>query len=395
MNTIAPEKVGLSSARLDRIRTHMQRYVDQKKYAGIITAIARHDKLAFAECFGMMDIEANKPMQFDTIFRIASMTKPITSVAAMMLYEEGRFQLNNPVSKFIPEFTDLKVYKNATEVMSAEREMTIRDLLTHTSGLSGGFNPQGDPVDALYQKVQVRDPGGTLKDMIAKLVELPLATDPGSEWRYSLSTTVLGYLIQVISGLSFDVFLRQRIFEPLGMMDTGFHVPPEKLDRLAALYGPADNGLRVVETPGFSKSGFTKPATFFSGEGGLVSTTSDYLRFSQMLLHNGELDGVRLLSRKTVELMTTNHLPNKLLPYRLQTVQKGLGFGLGFSVVMDIGQSGTLGSVGTYSWGGAFNTNFWIDPKEDLIGISMTQYSIPLQPIRQEFQILAYQAVID
>ena len=179
------------------------------------------------------------------------------------------------------------------------------------------------------------------------------------------------------------------------MTDTGFHVPPEKLNRLAAVYGPADSGLKIAETPGFSKTGFARPATFFSGEGGLVSTTTDYLRFSQMLLHNGALDGVRLLSPKTVELMTTNHLSSALLPYRLQAVQSGLGFGLGFSVVMDLGQTGILGSVGTYSWGGAFNTHFWIDPKEDLIGISMTQYSIPLQPIRQEFQILAYQAVID
>ena len=396
MNTVAPEQVGLSTARLDRIRTHMQRYVDQKKYAGILTAIARHDKLAFAECFGMMDIEADKPMRFDTIFRIASMTKPIASVAAMMLYEEGRFQLGDPVSRFIPEFKDLKVYKSATEVVPAEREVTIRDLLTHTSGLSGGFNPQRDPVDALYQEARVRNPAGTLEDMIAKLAKLPLANQPGSEWRYSLSTNVVGYLIQVISGLSLDVFLRQRIFEPLGMTDTGFDVPPEKLDRLAALYGPADNGLKPADALWLSTSGFTTPATFFSSEGGLVSTTTDYLRFSHLLLHNGELDGVRLLSRKTVELMTTNHLSGNLLPYRLLgTVQRGLGFGLGLSVVMDIGQTGILGSVGTYSWAGAFNTLFWVDPEEDLIGILMTQYSIPLRPIRHEFQILAYQAVID
>lgn len=396
MNAIAPEQVGLSSARSDRIRTHMQRYVDQKKYAGILTAIVRHDKLAFAECFGRMDIEANKPMRFDTICRIASMTKPIASVAAMMLYEEGRFQLSDPVSRFIPEFKDLKVFKNAGETVPPEREMTIRDLLTHTSGLSGGFNPKGDPVDALYEAARVRDPAGTLEDMIAKLATLPLATQPGSEWRYSLATNVVGYLIQVISGLRLDVFLRQRIFEPLGMTDTGFHVPPEKLERLAVLYGPADDGLKPADAPWLSNTGFTTPATFFSSEGGLVSTAADYLRFSRMLLHNGELDGVRSLSRKTVELMTTNHLSNSVLPYRLLgTVQRGLGFGLGLSVVMDVGQTGVLGSVGLYSWGGAFNTHFWVDPKEDLIGISMTQYSVPLRPIRHEFQILTYQALID
>lgn len=370
----------------------MQRYVDEKRYAGILTAIARHDKLAFAECFGMMDIEANKPMRFDTIFRIASLTKPIVSVAAMMLYEEGRLQLSDPVSRFIPEFKDLKVFKNTAETVPAEREVTIRDLLTHTGGLALGLDPQAGPVAALYHAARVRDPAGTLEDMIAKLAKLPLLTQPGSEWRYSLSTNVVGYLIQVISGLSLDVFLQQRIFDPLGMTDTGFHVPSEKLDRLAALYGPADNGLKPVDDP-WGVSSFTRPATFFSGEGGLVSTTADYLRFSQMLLHGGELDGVRLLSRKTVELMTTNHLSHRLLPYPLGGA--GRGFGLGFSVVMDIGQTGVLGSVGTYSWFGAFNTHFWVDPKEDLIGILMTQYSIPLQPISREFETLAYQAVVD
>ncbi len=399
MKTITPEQVGLSSTRLERIHAHMQRYVDQKKYAGILTVIARRGKLAFTDCVGMMDIEANKPMQFDAIFLIASMTKPITSVAAMMLYEEGHFQLNDPVSKFIPEFKNLKVLNKITgqgmEYESAEREMTIRDLLCHTSGLSGGFDPKNDPIDALYQKVDVRNRDGSLKDMIAKLGELPLATHPGTEWRYSLSTDVLGYLIEVISGMTFEVFLRRRIFEPLGMTDTGFHIPPEKLDRLAVLYSPADSGLKVAEIPGLSKNGLTRPATFFSGNGGLVSSASDYLRFSEMLLNHGELDGARLLSRKTVELMTTNHLAKELLPYRLVRPQNGLGFGLGFSVVMDIGQTAILGSAGTFSWGGAFNTLFWVDPKEEMIGILMTQYSVPQQPIRPEFRILAYQAIVD
>ena len=371
----------------------MQRYVDQKKNAGIVVAIARHDKLAFAECFGMMDIEAKKPMRFDAIFRIASLTKPIASVAAMMLYEEGRFQLGDPVSRFIPEFKDLKVFKNASETVPTEREVTIRDLLTHTGGLALGLDPQASAVAALYHAAGVRDPAGTLEDMIAKLAKLPLLTQPGSKWGYSLSTNVVGYLIQVISGLSLDVFLQQRIFDPLGMTDTGFHVPSEKLDRLATLYGPADDGLKPADAAWLSS--FTRPATFFSGEGGLVSTAADYMRFSHMLLHSGELDEVRLLSRKTVELMTTNHLSHDLLPYRLGGAQLGRGFGLGVSVVMDVGQTGVLGSVGTYSWSGAFNTHFWVDPKEDLIGILMTQYAIPLQPIRWEFETLAYQAVVD
>jgi len=393
MNTTTPEQVGLSSARLARIHMHMQSLVDQKKYAGILTAIARRGKLAYADCVGMMDIAANKPMQFDAIFRIASMTKPITSVAAMMLYEEGRFQPRDPVSKFIPEFKDLEVLKKVTEqgmeVEPAEREMTIRDLLCHTSGLSGGFDPQNNSVDALYLKENVRDPNGTLKDMIAKLARLPLANHPGREWRYSLSTTVLGYLVQVISGMPFDIFLQKKIFEPLGMKDTGFHVPPEKQSQLAAMHGPMD---RFTEA---WVARYLKPATFFSGEGGLVSTAPDYLRFSQMLLNRGELDGARLLSRKTIELMTTNHLAPELLPYRLRVPLFGLGFGLGFSVVMDIGQTAILGSVGSYGWGGWFNTRFWVDPKEELIGLLMTQYSIQGQPIRDEFQTLVYQAIVD
>lgn len=394
MDTINPGQVGLSPERLKRIHAHMQSLVGQKKYAGILSVVERRGKLAYADCVGMLDPAANKPMQFDAIFRIASMTKPITSVAAMMLYEEGRFQMRDPVSKFIPEFKELKVLNRVTEqgmdVEPTEREMTIHDLLCHTSGFSGGFDPQNNPVDALYIKERVRDPNGTLKDMIAKLARLPLANHPGREWRYSLSTTVLGYLVQVISGMTFDVYLQKKIFEPLGMTDTGFHVPPEKHARLAAMHGPMDRNMENYTAR------FLQPATFFSGEGGLVSTAFDYLRFSRMLLNRGELDGARLLSRKTLELMTTNHLAPELLPYRLSGVaQYGLGFGLGFSVVMDIGQAAILGSVGTHGWGGLFNTIFWVDPKEELIGLLMTQYSVPQQPIRQEFRTLVYQAIDD
>lgn len=393
MNPIPPEQVGLATERLNRIHAHMESQVDQNKFAGILSVIARRGKLAFSDCVGMMDPASGKPLQFDTIFRIASMTKPITSVAAMILYEEGRFQLRDPVSAFIPEFKGMQVLKKVTEqgmeLVPAEREMTIRDLLTHTSGLSGGFDPQNHPIDALYLKGNVRDADGNLKDMIVKLGKLPLANHPGREWRYSLSTTVLGYLVETISGMPFDVFLQKRIFEPLGMTDTGFYVPLEKQSRLAAMHGPMD---RFTEA---WVGRYLKPVTFFSGEGGLVSTALDYVRFSQMLLNRGELEGVRLLSRKTIELMTTNHLAPELLPYRLRAPMYGLGFGLGVSIVMDVGQYANPGSVGTYGWGGWFNTRFWVDPREELIGLLMTQYTIQGQPIGDEFRTLVYQAIVD
>lgn len=393
MNPIPPEQVGLATERLNRIHAHMRSQVEQGKFAGILSVIARRGKLAFSDCVGMMDPASGKPLQFDTIFRIASMTKPITSVAAMILYEEGRFQLRDPVSAFIPEFKGMQVLKKVTEqgmeLVPADREMTIRDLLTHTSGLSGGFDPQNHPIDALYLKGNVRDADGNLKDMIVKLGKLPLANHPGREWRYSLSTTVLGYLIETISGMSFDVFLQKKVFEPLGMTDTGFYVPLEKHPRLAAMHGPMD---RFTEA---WVGRYLKPVTFFSGEGGLVSTVPDYLRFSQMLLNGGELEGDRLLSRKTIELMTTNHLAPELLPYRLRAPMYGLGFGLGFSIVMDVGQYANPGSVGTYGWGGWFNTRFWVDPREELIGLLMTQYTIQGQPIGDEFRTLVYQAIVD
>jgi CubicO group peptidase (beta-lactamase class C family) len=398
MNTITPEQVGLSSTRLGRIGSVMQAYVEQGKYAGIVTMIARRGQIAHFECFGMMDVEAGAPMQSDTIFRIYSMTKPITSVAVMMLYEEGQFQLNDPVSKFIPEFQNTKVFVNRTELglelADPEREMTIRDLLTHTSGLSYGSD-QDSPVDALYREATQKVGGDlTLEGMVRELVKLPLAYQPGSAWRYSVSTDVLGYVVEVVSGLSFDAFLEQRIFEPLGMVDTGFHVPEEKITRFVTVYGPAEGGgLKVIDTPATSE--YAKPPSYLSGGGGLVSTATDYMRFAQMLLNRGELDGTHLLGRKTIELMTTNHLPSTLLPFAVGTDPvNGYGFGLGWKVLMDVTQAKILGSEGTYGWGGAASTEFWVDPEEELVGLIMVQF-MPYYPLVEEFQVLAYQAIID
>lgn len=395
--TAAPEEVGLSPERLGRIRPWMKSYVDQQKLAGLITVVARRGKVVHMERVGMRDKEAAKPMEFDTIFRIYSMSKPITSVAVMMLYEEGRFQLDDPVSKFIPDFKDLKVYtyssRSTLQVTDASREITIRDLLIHTSGLTYGFSH--DPVDVMYREARVLSRNGTLKDMIRKLAKLPLRHHPGQRWEYSVSIDVLGYLVEVFSGMPFDRFLEEKIFKPLNMKDTGFHVPKEKFERFATNYGPDDDGLKVIDAPATSR--FSKPTNFFSGGGGLVSTASDYMRFAQMMLNGGELDGVRLLSPKTLELMTKNHIPEKSLPLRLGPEEfKGYGFGLGFAVLMDVVKSGVVGSKGEFRWSGAASTHFWIDPEEELIGLLLTQFMPSGRyPIRTEFKVLTYQAIID
>jgi len=402
MKTVAAEKVGLSSTRLQRISRVMQDYVDQHKLAGVLTTLARRGEVVHFECFGMMDIEADKPMQSDTIFRLYSMTKPITSVAVMMLYEQGSFQLYDNVSQCIPEFKGVQVFRKATssglELVEPEREMTIQDLLRHTSGLTYDFLDQ-TAVGDLYRQAGFEQ-ASNLRELVQKLATLPLAAHPGTRWQYSMSTDVLGYLVEVLSGTSFDRFLEEQIFKPLGMIDTAFWVPPEKLDRFAAMYGPAEegSGLTLIEAPGTSD--YTKPPNWPRGGGGLVGTASDYMRFAQMMLNGGELDGTRLLSRKSVELMTTNHLPQHLLPFVLtpdwKVYTEGYGFGLGFDVLMDVAQSHGAGSVGAFGWGGAASTDFWVDPKEELIGLIMPQFQpILYYPFVAQFNALAYQAIVD
>ena len=400
MDTVTPEKVGFSTERLGCINTVMQTHIDEGKCAGILTMVARRGQIAHLDCFGMMDVEAGKPTQPDTIFRIYSMSKPITSVAAMMLYEEGYFQLNTPVSEFIPGFKDAKVFVRETEsgleLADMEQEITIHHLLTHTSGLSYGFH-EDLPVDALYREAhQELGEGATLEKVVEVLSTLPLAFQPGQGWRYSFSTDVLGYVVQAASGQPFDVFLQQRVFEPLDMVDTGFYVPAEKIDRFAALYGRSEEGeLKLMEAPATGR--YAKPPAFLSGGGGLVSTVRDYVRFAQMLLDGGELDGVRLLGRKTVELMMANHLPEALLPFTVNPGEPpawGYGFGLGGKVLMDPARAGILGSRGEYSWSGAASTGFWVDPQEEVIGLIMTQL-MPFQPLVNALRVLVYQALVD
>ncbi len=374
-----PEAVGVSAERLERIRPVMQGYVDEGHLPGFLTVVARRGKIVHFETIGMRDVEDNKPVEPDTIFRIYSMSKPITSVAVMMLYEEGHFQLGTPVSKFIPEFKNMEVYnEDQTEILETEKEMTIKHLLMHTAGLTYGWGNK--PVDERYKASKIFEPNTTLVDMVKKLSDIPLVHEPGERWTYGVSVDVLGYLVEVVSGMPFEEFLQTRLFGPLGMVDTGFSVPPEKVDRYAALYRhnrEEGQKQRVKDAPLANDE-----ISFFpSGGGGLVSTAADYMRFSQMLLNGGELDGVRILGKKTVELMRYPHHDD--------------WFGLGFAVVTDKEPPNTLESVGNFSWGGAAATTFWIDPEEELIGLLMTQLLNNPHPFQQQFKVLTYQALTE
>lgn len=396
MQVVQPEELGFAGERLARIKPKMQSYVDENKLAGISTLIARHGKVAHFEHVGMADIAAGTPVSAETIFRIYSMTKPITSVAALMLMEEGHFRLSDPVADYLPAFKDVRVLNPDGRLVAPQQPMTVRHLLTHSAGLSYGFE-EDFIIDRLYQQ-QVWGPLHTheetpLADWIGSIAQVPLAYHPGTSYRYSVATDVLGYFVQVVSGMGFADFLQQRIFAPLGMIDTFFTVPAEKLNRFAANYGPQESGgLKVIDAP--RESHYSRPTPRPSGGGGLLSTTPDYLRFAQMLLNKGELDGVRLLGRKTVELMTSHHLADGIY-VNLDPVA-GLGFGLGVSVLLNLGKGQMPGSVGTFGWGGAANTNFWIDPQEDLLGIIMLQFMPSgTYPVVPDFRIMTYAALVD
>ena len=400
-----PEEAGLSAARLLRIDDHLRRrYVEPGKIAGCLTVVARDGHVAWASALGHRDAARRLPIAADTIFRIYSMSKPITSVALMSLYEEGHFQLDDPVAKLIPAWRDLRVYRGGNHPLwltePCARPMTVRDLLTHTSGLTYGFLERTN-VDAAYRKLGVGGPAGTLRDMIDQLAELPLEFSPGTRWNYSVSTDVLGYLVEVLSGRSFDRFLEERIFAPLGMTDTAFAVPDDKADRLAASYRRApDKSLELVEAA--DASPYRRPRTFFSGGGGLVSTASDYLRFAQMLLNGGVLDGERVLGPRTLALMTQNHLPGAQDLAALatgafsETTYDGTGFGLGFWVLLDQARAQSVSSPGEFGWGGMASTVFWVDPAEDLIVLFLTQ----LTPsgtfdFRGQLRSIVYGAIVD
>src|SRR5262245_12828500 len=399
-----PEGVGLSSERLERISHNIQKSIEEKRIAGAVALVARRGQIAYLKAFGLANQEDRSSMRTDHIFRICSMTKPITSVAVMMIYEEGRFLLNEPVANFIPEFKEMKVLdtqdKNSpfAGLVDAKRPITIRHLLTHTAGLTYHWNAKlGKQYREAGMGHGVLHQEGTIGEAVKRLAKLPLLFHPGDAWEYSVADDVLGYLVEVVSGMTLDRFLEKRLFEPLGMKDTGFFPPQEKLNRLVRAYTfYADKGLQpfrdqqTIEEGAFTYSSdypYRAPKTYFSGGGGLCSTAEDYYRFCQMLLNGGRLGQKRLLSRKSVELISQNHIQGK---------SETTGYGLGFGVNSEPRHLTELGSVSAYYWGGFFYTSFVIDPKEDMIAIFMGQLhptgglNLDAKTIR-----LAYQAIND
>ena len=403
-------EVGLDQGRLDRIGKHFTRYVDTGRLPGWLITVSRHGKLAYVATHGQRDVEAGLPVEPDTLWRIYSMTKPITSVAAMMLYEEGGFQLTDPVSRYIPSFAQARVFTGGSDIAFTTEPVTepmrIWHLLTHTSGLTYGFH-RSHPVDAIYRArgFEWGSPRGTdLAGICDLFADMPLLFQPGSEWNYSVSTDVLGRLVEVVSGQSLAEFFAERIFRPLGMTDSAFWAGPEEASRLAALYNRMDGNLTRIDAMG--KAALREPA-YLSGGGGLVSTAADYHRFTEMLLHRpdspaGELDGARLLSPRTVAYMTLNHLPGNAdldsfgRPLYAESVFQGVGFGLGFAVQLDPAASKTLCSAGEFNWGGAASTTFWVDPAEQLTASFFTQFMpSSTYPIRPQLRQLVYQALVD
>ena len=382
----------MSAERLARIRPAVQAYVDDGRLAGVMTLVARRGQVVHWDAVGLRDVEAADPLEPDDIFRIYSMTKPITSVAAMILVEQGKVALDDPVSKFVPEFAAVTVLDAEGERVAPDRPLTIEHLLTHTSGLTYGFF--GDsPVDRLYNESGFFTRAEGLEDFAHEAAALPLLANPGDRWNYGVSTDILGRVVEVASGQPFDAFLRARILQPLEMDDTAFVVPRDKLDRFTGHYVREDGALQLVDSP--LDGEYTQPPAWLSGGGGLTSTASDYIRFAQMLLQDGQLGGVRILAPETVRMMRANRLPEALVPIQLGAyLSPGYGFGLGFAVVVDAESSPEPDNDGVFRWAGAANTFFWIDPETDLIGLVWTQLNpFAAYDLEREFQTLVYEAL--
>jgi CubicO group peptidase (beta-lactamase class C family) len=411
---VKPESVGMSSERLSRVRSAMERHIGPDKVPGAIGLVARRGEIVCQECVGLMDRESNAPMREDAIFRIYSMTKPITAVALLMLYEQGHFVLQTPVAKFIPGFRDLQVYAGGAgddiRLEPLKTPVTIQHLLTHTSGLTYHFLEYG-PVEDMYRAAGGLLSDGTLSEFADDVCQLPLALQPGTAFRYSVGLDVCARLVEIISGQPFDRYLRENLFEPMNMVDTGFWVPEGQHQRAATMYGTKpirDADYRSSVANQLALEGKYRrlagphdglesaPHRVLRGGHGLVSTTHDYYQFCRMLLNKGELGGVRILGRKTWELMARNHLAPELLPYELANINApGHGFGLSMRVLEDPGVAGLPGSVGEFGWGGAAATYFWIDPAEELIGLVMAQVQQNLIPLSAAFRIAAYAAIVD
>ncbi len=400
-------EVGFDPQRLQRVSAHFRRYVDDGRLPGWLILVARRGRVVHLDTYGYRDREQGLPVELDTVFRIYSMTKPITSVAAMMLWEEGAFELKDPVSRFIPAFADTRVWRSGSVTNPALEPMTepmqIWHLLSHTSGLTYGFL-YAHPVDELYRRAGFEwgtPAGQDLAAVCDTLAGLPLLFQPGREWNYSMATDVLGRVVEVVSGQPLDVFFAERIFRPLGMTDTAFWADGDRAQRLAALYAPAPGTRKAVRLDTMGSHALHPPAALLGG-GGLVSTAADYHRFTTMLLNGGELDGVRLLSPRTVRYMASNHLPGGAdltafgRPLFAETAFDGVGFGLGFSVTLDPVKAKVPGSVGDFAWGGAASTAFWVDPVEEITVVFLTQL-LPssTHPIRPQLKQLVYQALVD
>lgn len=401
MNDGVCERVGLSSARLARVDAWMRDWVDSGRLAGTSVLVSRRGQIAFESAYGLADRERGLAMSPETIVRIYSMTKPLTSTALMMLYEKGRFQLDDSIHAVLPYFREMHVYAGeGREPVPAERPITYRDLLTHTSGLTYGFM-NATPVDAMYreQGVDFQTSDATLAQVVEKAAGLPLLAQPGAAWNYSIATDVVGHLVAELSGVPFDRFLQERVLDPLGMRDTAFTVADDKRGRFAANYMKGEDGVAtLLDDPATSR--FVQPRKIASGGGGLTGTARDYMRFCHMMLNQGTLDGERLLGRKTIELMTSNHLGGDMaamgMPRFSESNYNGVGFGLGFSVMLDPAAAHIVGTPGEFAWGGAASTAFWIDPKEALAVVFLTQLTpSSTYPIRRELRVLTYSAIID
>ena len=381
----SPEEVGMSSQRLQRVSALMQRHIDQNLLAGTVSLIARHGKVVHLEAQGFSDKDAGVPMDTGNIFTIMSMTKPIVTVALMSLFEEGHFLLDDPISKWLPEYADKTVRRAGgarTVSETAARPITVRHVLSHTSGLS--IRPPTPPRGG-----QAPPRPATLAEAVDRAADVPLAFHPGDEWQYGASTDYVAILVEKISGMSLDDFLRERIFEPLGMQDTYYNIPESKIDQVAAVYRPSGPG-NTVEL--FRAPSYREPTRYFGGQAGLSSTAPDYFRFHQMMLNGGELDGARILSPRTINLMVSNHIGDKLVYIR----GPGYGFGLGYGIVMDAGQATDHLSPGSFLWGGAWGTIAWVDPVEDILGVLMTQItSYRHLTVRQDFSTVTSQAIIE
>jgi len=404
LKVVSPASVGLDGKVMGNIRDYLkEQYVEPGKYVGTLTLVARKGEIAYLDSLGFMDRENKKAMQEDAIFSIYSMSKPITSIALMQLYEKSLFRLDDPIHWHIPSWRNLRVYESGLYpnflTSRPNRHMTIRDLLSHMSGLTYDFMLRTN-VDAAYRKTKLQATGD-LQAMIDTLAQLPLEFSPGEQWNYSVSTDVCGYLVEHFSGMKLDKYFQKHIFDPLGMEDTGFSCAKEKVDRLASLYEQHPKKGPVLVDPGGAKTARVKKRKMLSGGGGLLSTMSDYYRFCSMLLNQGELDGTRIIGRKTLAMMASNHLPdNRDLTEMSQsafseTTYQGVGFGLGFSVILDPVKTQSLTDEGEYGWGGAASTVFWVNPKEEMIVIFLTQL-LPSSTyqVRRELRSLVYSSLM-